>query len=248
MKTSLAKLRIFSILLTLVFSIGYQPSVNAQSCAAALITPTRISAANLVQEIRHGQLNMIINTSNAAKQSAFNKVASDAGITTGYHKIDLNEPDSDPNTIANVKAIEAKKQLNLPGKNIIIIEDTALHVQGAQVGANIKWMLNNLNSLGGRKAVWEATLAFQVGDQVYIYKGEIRGRISSTPKGEGPGFAPYLIPDLPNGKPGTLSLAQIPEITPRSSAQMAALTKFVSGLEPDIVQKAISDYQGKWQQ
>ena len=127
-----------------------------------------------------------LNTSNPGKLREFQEYLGDDLQSTS---VDLREVDSDSETVVVYKAKHA-------GDNILI-EDTSLEIEGANVGANIKWLLGNLDKFVGRKATWLVYLAMKSGDKINLWKGEVRGTITE-PKGQGFGFDPYFMPEGSN--------------------------------------------------
>jgi len=118
----------------------------------------------------------------------------------GIHNIgiekgrDLAEVDSDPLTVIIYKALEAGA--------FRIVEDTSLHVEGEDVGANVKWMLDNLDVYEGKKAKWETLVARNDGERIDVFRGVIEGVLVhrfDEPKGFG--FDGFFVP---NGSDKTL--------------------------------------------
>ncbi|MNJ90354.1 dITP/XTP pyrophosphatase [compost metagenome] len=83
--------------------------------------------------------------------------------------LDLQEVQSDEITVVLHKAKTA-------GKNRIV-EDTSLHIEGENVGVNVKWMLDNIHEFAGKSAYWEVLIGLNDGDSIRIYRGRTYGTI-----------------------------------------------------------------------
>jgi len=148
--------------------------------------------------------NYTLNTSNHNKFLEF--------VEYGLHgvhrtEVDLPEPNSDPITVVAYKAS------SVPPKTII--EDTSLEVEGADIGVNVRWMLDRLENFVGKRAVITTLLAvLEEDNKVHIYKGELSGKIVD-PSGSGFGFDSVFLPD---GANKTLGEKKPKEITARYKA------------------------------
>lgn len=101
---------------------------------------------------------------------------------------DLSEVESDAMTVIIYKSLEA-------GLNRIV-EDTSLHVDGAEVGTNIRWLTDSISSYKGVKATWEVLLGVNNGETITIYQGLINGEITDKYKEPiGFGFDCYFVPE-----------------------------------------------------
>lgn len=81
-----------------------------------------------------------------------------------------------------------------------LVEDTSLNVEGSDIGVNIRWMLDNLNKLSGKKANWIVLLGLNTGDNIKVFKGEVPGHLinpKTLPK-KIFGFDPYFVPSKNN--------------------------------------------------
>lgn len=88
-----------------------------------------------------------------------------------------------------------------------VVEDTSLDVDGVDIGANVRWRLDAIGDLAGRRAVWAVYLGMNTGSAVETYVGEVAGTIvrpDSVPEGAF-GFDPYFAPDGAGG----LTLAEL---------------------------------------
>jgi XTP/dITP diphosphohydrolase len=173
-----------------------------------------------------------INTSNAGKLKEFGRIFSGHGISLLSTAIDLREPEADPTTVIVVKASQVGQRT--------LVEDTALDVEGADVGINVRWLLDNLSNCIGRKAVWRVRLAYREGNEVHIYKGEVRGTIVVSRGKEGFGFDPVF---LPQDSDQTLAENKPDTVNARSLAIDALIHK--KNLE---TKKVIDNWSGPWQQ
>ena len=76
----------------------------------------------------------------------------------------------------------------------ILVEDTALFIEEAEVGTNIKYLQSELKNLTGKRAEWVVMLAKCDGKTVKVYKGIVEGKIVE-PKGiSNFGFDRYFKP------------------------------------------------------
>ena len=90
-------------------------------------------------------------------------------ITLDRTSIDIKEIESDPFTVVAHKATQAGDH--------VLIEDTSLDIEGAEVGINIRWVMSNIEQYIGRKAVWTVLLGYKDGESIYIYKGVTNGHL-----------------------------------------------------------------------
>lgn len=171
--------------------------------------------------------NMKVNTSNDEKFSEFQKFGLKGVERT---KIDVVEPDADKESIIRYKA-------TFCGENIIV-EDTSLDIEGEEVGANVKWLKNNLSAFIGKKAQFHVYVAIMRNNFVEIYHGMTEGMIGEK-QGEGMGFDAYFYPE-----DSALSFAQEkPDIkNPRAKA----IKNFVSGRYEKIAEP-LHTWDGPWQ-
>lgn len=99
---------------------------------------------------------------------------------------DIKEVDSDPQTVVLYKAKEAGEGH--------IVEDTSLHIEGEDIGTNIRWKMDEISLLEGKRAIWELWLGVYEEGKISLYKGEVKGVIVNS-EDSGFGFDPYFIPD-----------------------------------------------------
>lgn len=174
-----------------------------------------------------------LNTSNPGKLKEFRSFFKEHGIQLEVSRIDLDEVDADPLTVIVHKASQVDEG--------ILVEDTSLDVEGADVGVNVRWLIEGLDNFLGRKATWTVLLAHRQNGKVYVYKGEVAGKIIQPKNKEnGFGFDPYF---LPAGTTKTLSEEKID----RFNARALAVENFVCGNTFKIVDP-IYQWEGKWQE
>ncbi len=126
---------------------------------------------------------MRLNTSNRNKLEEFKRL----GLAElECYSVDLPEPDASPLEVIASKATQVGE--------MIIVEDTSLDIDGADVGINIKWLTDSLDQHLGKRAVFRVLLGVQRNGCIEVYAGEVQGTIV-TPKGQGFGFDPYFLPD-----------------------------------------------------
>ena len=172
-------------------------------------------------------------TSNMNKLKEFKRFGlSGINIEKG---VDLDEVDSDSETVILYKSISA-------GPNRIV-EDTSLHVDGEDVGANIRWLLDNLNQFDGKSAVWEVYLGFNDGLTVSTFKGSIKGAIIATDnKVENSfGFDQYFVPE---GQTKTLYELELAGQKDLYSARKLAVENMISNR---IISKHVISEVPKWE-
>lgn len=138
---------------------------------------------------------------------------------------DLKEVQADSQTVIVYKSLEA-------GKNHIV-EDTSLHVENEDVGANIRYLLDDLKKYNGKKAVWEVLIGLNDGETISIYQGVIEGTITDKFKNQnlGFGFDAYFIP---NGTNNTLYELELNEKKDNYSARKKCVDNY---LENKILKK-----------
>lgn len=150
-----------------------------------------------------------VNTSNAGKMEEYKTYFSPKTVIAWTE--DLIEPNADPLTIIQYKASCFQG---------VLVDDVALDIDGVDVGVNVRWFLNDLNSSKylGRSCVFSCLLAVRIEDKVRIYKGEVKGKLVE-PRGEGFGFGPYF---LSEGSDKTLGEF----MDPRFNARYIAIENF----------------------
>jgi len=172
-----------------------------------------------------------VNTSNPDKFREFQRMFAKHGITLEATATDLREIDADPIQVVAHKATQV-------GDNVVV-EDTQLDVEGADVGVNVRWLLDHLPDYEGRKAVWTTLMGVKRDKVVYVYRGAVEGVIV-RPRGDGNfGFDPVFQPE---GSTHTLAEEKPDEVNARS--------RCIDNLARDVVfarHAPIDHWDGKWQ-
>lgn len=172
-----------------------------------------------------------LNTSNQGKLKEFREIFKNYGAKLSATTIDLKEVDADDVTVVIHKASQLDEH--------VIVDDTSLNVEGADLGVNIKWLIQHLDELVGKKACWSVLLAYREGDQVFIYQGEVLGTIVKPRGASGFGFDPYFQPD---GSKLTLAEYKPSNLNARALAVDALMNDLTFTIEP-----VIKEWKGPWQ-
>lgn len=172
-----------------------------------------------------------INTSNPQKLEEYRRLFSDYNIALVETQVDLDEVDADPMTVIAHKVSQMGEY--------VLVDDTSLDVDGADVGVNIRWLIDSLDQYVGKEAVWRTLLAYREGDTVFIYKSEIEGTITEPRGEEGYGFGSMFIP---KGSDYTLT-----EYVDDNHNARAKAVKALIRDERSAVLPAIYDWDGPWQ-
>ncbi len=171
--------------------------------------------------------NMKINTSNDEKLAEFVKFG-----LTGLErtKIDVVEPDADKETIIRYKATFCGES--------VLVEDTSLDIDGEDVGANVKWLKNNLTPYIGKKAQFHVYIGILLNGKVFIYHGMTEGMIKEK-GGDGMGFDAFFYPNDSN-----LSFAQDKpdSVNPRAKAVRDLIEE-----RHEKIAEPIYSWDGPWQ-
>lgn len=177
-------------------------------------------------------MHLRLNTSNRGKFEEFKRLFTERGCTLEATHIDLSEIEADPLQVIVHKASQLEEG--------VIVEDTSLDIEYAAVGVNVRWLLDHLKDLKGKKAIWTVLLAYRQGDEVKVYKGIVSGHIVEAKGSAGFGFDPVFLPDG-----GDMTLA---ESKPDAfNARAKAVEALIKG---DLFAKhrVIEDWEGPWQQ
>lgn len=172
-----------------------------------------------------------INTSNQIKLQDFQKLFAQYGYQLTSTHFDVREIDADPVSVVAHKASQFD--------DCTLVEDTSLDVEGASVGINVRWLMGHLNEYIGRKATWRVLLAYRLGDEVYVYKGEVNGTLVPSRGDEGFGFDFIFMPDCSDK---TLAESKPNEVNARALAVDAFVQNNIFKTVP-----AIYDWDGPWQ-
>ncbi|KAK8811378.1 hypothetical protein WA158_003112 [Blastocystis sp. Blastoise] len=172
-----------------------------------------------------------LNTSNMNKFAEFERMFNSFDIELDHTRVDIDEIVADPYSVVAHKATQA-------GDNILI-EDTSLDIEDADVGINIKWVLSHITDFVGRKALWTVLLGFKNNNKVYIYEGKIEGLLVEPRVQSNFGFDPVF---QPKGTNKTLA-----EEKPDSvSARYKAIENLIQN-NPIKVMDPIYTWEGKYQ-
>jgi len=155
------------------------------------------------------------------------------GVSLESTSKDLDEILGTPAEVVRNKATEAGEE--------VVIEDTSLDIEGADVGVEIRWVVENMDQFAGKKALWRVLLGVRKGDQVYLYEGLSEGKIVPPRGNSNFGFDPVF---EPVGSNKTLA-----EEKPDSvSARFAAVKAICEGKHKEVLPiLPSSQWTGKWQ-
>jgi XTP/dITP diphosphohydrolase len=173
-----------------------------------------------------------LNTGNAGKLKEFQQYFGESGWQLEMTKVDLDEINAEPELVAMHKASQMADR--------VLVEDTSIDVEGADVGINIKYLINNLSEYVGSQASWTVFLSFKDHGHVYTFKGEVKGTIVEPRGNDGFGFDPYFLPD---GAEETLAENKPTQYNARAAAIHSLLNGKIHGHGP-----AITHWDGPWQQ
>eukprot|EP01006_Ploeotia_vitrea_P042325 TRINITY_DN66617_c4_g8_i1.p1 TRINITY_DN66617_c4_g8~~TRINITY_DN66617_c4_g8_i1.p1 ORF type:complete len:224 (+),score=17.83 TRINITY_DN66617_c4_g8_i1:27-698(+) len=173
-----------------------------------------------------------LNTSNQNKFKEFQRIFGKYNMALESTHVDLDEIDATPEQVVAHKATSAGDG--------ILVEDTSLDIEGADVGINVRWLLDNLTQFCGKKATWRVLLGLKKEgtDKVELYEGIVYG-IIVQPRGGGFGFDP-VVEVIGTGK--TLGESKPDEHNARAKAVENLARGKVYRVEP-----AIYKWEGKWQ-
>lgn len=172
-----------------------------------------------------------LNTSNEGKLKEFQQLFSKFGCSLSATQVDLREIDADPLQVVVHKASQMD--------DYVVIEDTSLDIEGADVGVNIRWLLDHLTDFVGHKAQWKVLLAYRVEDKVFVYQGIIQGVIVPPAGNGGFGFDPVF---LPEGADVTLAKSKPDSVNARALAVEALIKN-----HPIAIESVITEWDGPWQ-
>lgn len=169
-----------------------------------------------------------------------NKIAEYAsyGFAPATRDIDLREVKSEHRTVA-VRKAEAAGPMTL-------IEDTALDVEGAEVGVNVRWMLDRLPDYIGRRAITRVILATNDGITIRTYEARCEGRLVNCAGAAGFGYDPIFAPDGFGG----LTMAQLDDEGRKgeASARAKALRAMLADDADSTFKTAsLAPWKGAWQ-
>lgn len=170
-----------------------------------------------------------INTSNPGKLGEYKEYLGENNVVA--QSIDLAEPKADSLTIIQYKASQFEN---------VLVDDVALDVEGLEVGVNIRWLLNELESplYWGRKCVYSCFIAVHQDGEVKIYRASVPGVLVS-PRGDCFGFGRYFLPDG-----SELTLGEY--MNPMYNARYLAVQEYVHN-HPYIVLPPLKQWDGEFQ-
>lgn len=125
-------------------------------------------------------------SSNENKLKEFKRFGlTDISIEKG---LDLKEVDGEALDVIVYKSKDAGKGT--------IVEDTSLVIDGAYIGVNVRWLLDNIHEYAGRKASWKVLIGLNDGKSIRLFRGKINGHISKTETElKGFGFDSLFVPE-----------------------------------------------------
>lgn len=129
-------------------------------------------------------MNLFIATSNMVKQKEYNAFGLPYSSKPGE---DIKEPLTDIINIAVYKAQQAGHGA--------IVEDTALWVEGTEIGVLVRYLEHTLDKYDGADAIFQAALAVNTGTEVQVYLGETKGKIVRNLFPDAYGFDGNFIPE-----------------------------------------------------
>jgi XTP/dITP diphosphohydrolase len=173
-----------------------------------------------------------LNTSNPGKLQEFQRLFAKHNCAINATQTDTPEIESTALQVVVHKASQMKEY--------VIVEDTSLDIEGADVGINIRWLLDHISNFVGRKATWRVLLAYRAIDRVYVYEGVVFGKIVSPQGTEGFGFDPFFLPD---GATVTLAQKKPDSVNARAKAVDALFNN-----QPCAIEPLITSWDGPWQQ
>lgn len=172
-----------------------------------------------------------LNTSNWGKYQEYRHYFAKHGQEITITSVDLKEVVSDPVTVVVHKASQMDDQ--------VLVEDTSLDVENADVGINVRWLLEHMQEYEYRSAIFRVLLAYKSNKKVFVYQGEVKG-IIVPPKGEaGFGFDAIFRPD---GEYQTLAESKPDWVNARAIAIKNLFSGQVYKIEP-----VIENWKGDWQ-
>lgn len=173
-----------------------------------------------------------LNTSNWGKYHEYKRYFAQYNQELLITTEDLKEIMADPISVVVHKASQLDDQ--------VLVEDTSLDVEGAEVGVNVRWLLDRIKEFENHKAVFRVLIAYKSNKKVFVYQGVVKGVIVA-PKGEaGFGFDPIFRPE---GEYETLAEAKPDRVNARAIAIKNLFTGQVHQIAP-VIEKWTGDWQG----
>jgi inosine/xanthosine triphosphate pyrophosphatase family protein len=182
-----------------------------------------------------------MNTSNPIKLEEFQWLFDAEGMEISFASVDQAE------ILADALQVIAHKASAFSGEGIpVLVEDTSLEVEGADIGINIRWFEDRLDEYIGRRAVWRSFLAYRQGDHVFIFIGEVEGMLVPPPEGEAVKMDSVFQP-LTQSEPLLMIERNSLEVLTQVSARARAALKLFQG-HVSAVMPVIESWDGPWQE
>lgn len=176
-------------------------------------------------------------TSNKDKLGEYIRLGLDADMSGT--SVDVDEPDTTGDVVALHKAMAAGPYS--------IVEDTSLEIEGAQVGANVRWLMDSLGMFHGQKAVFKVYLARHDGLKVDVYEGIVHGVIDANkPREVGFGFDPVFVPEGGGG----FSLGELEAMNQKDAFSARHRACDALNANTPVLTQAVADikpWAGAWQ-
>ncbi len=174
-------------------------------------------------------------TSNEGKWHEYSRL----GLAVGRVSIDLLEVQAAPWEVVVRKSAAAGA--------MTIVEDTSLDVEGADVGVNVRWLIDGIEAHVGRRATWRVLLAVNDGTTVAVHEGLVHGRIVHPAGQGGFGFDPIFAPEGSRG--ATLAQIETEGGKDAVSARARAVERLLGGHPPagSVILESLGDWDGGWQ-
>jgi inosine/xanthosine triphosphate pyrophosphatase family protein len=127
-----------------------------------------------------------------------------------------------------------------------IVEDTSLVVDGAEVGTNIRWLVDELPKYNGKNSIWSVLLGVNDGVNIIIYRGDVVGKITNRFKEHiGNAFDCRFVPD---GSDETLYELDLNGRKDNYSARKFALESLIAGASIlSVPIKDVEEWKGEYQ-
>jgi len=173
---------------------------------------------------------LLINTANSGKLAEYRRLFAEYDIDVRATHVDVEEIDATPLEVVSHKACQVREE--------VLVDDTSLEIEGADVGVHVRWRMGELVRYVGKKAKCAVLLAYRKQDFVYVCEGVVDGRIASASGDGGFGFDPYFVPE---GSEKTLAEFKPDCYNPRALAVKAFVEKRLNRYP------ALFDWEGPWQ-
>lgn len=202
-------------------------NVRAMEIVSELRAMRALMASGQVEGIR-------LVSSNPRKLEEFRRFGMGIEVAAGH---DIVEAHAESEMVAVYKAIAAGAGS--------LVEDTILVIDGEEF-VDIKWHVENLD--GAEECRWVTTLAFNDGEAVRLYRGEVRGHLVRPVRvpADAFGFDPWFVPCGADAR--TLYELEAEGRKDLYSARYRAVEALLSGnLFSEHAVDAVPAWQGAWQ-